>query len=198
MTLLRIVLTPLFLILLFSSNSVLRQWSIVVFIATAFTDWYDGWLARRWGYVSRWGAFFDPLADKVVTSAALIAFQILGLIPGWTAWTIVIRDIVITVLRTYAEYKGNPVDTSKLAKTKTFGQFVVIYYILFFYIGQGMPALNDRFGPFIRSMLDHTLVYGLMVVITFITLWTGITYIIDNWRIIRELYGPVHQNTESK
>jgi CDP-diacylglycerol--glycerol-3-phosphate 3-phosphatidyltransferase len=188
LTFLRILLTPVFLVLLLSSNSVLRQWSLAIFILAAITDWYDGWLARRWGYVTRWGAFLDPLADKVLTSAALLAYSFLGLVSGWMVWIIVIRDAVITLLRSYAEYKGKPVDTSKLAKTKTFAQYVLIYYLLILYVAQNTPSIEDNFGSLIRSLLNYSFIYSAMLIITGITLWTGIIYIIDNWRTIHELY----------
>jgi CDP-diacylglycerol--glycerol-3-phosphate 3-phosphatidyltransferase len=149
MTLLRILLTPVFLAFLFSSHIFLRQWSLAVFIFMALTDWYDGWLARRWGYVSRWGAFFDPLADKVVTSAALIAYDFLGLVPGWMVWIIVFRDFLITILRSYTEYKGKPVGTTKLAKAKTFVQFAVIYYLLILYVARDMPFFTAQYGSII-------------------------------------------------
>ncbi|RPI03802.1 MAG: CDP-diacylglycerol--glycerol-3-phosphate 3-phosphatidyltransferase [Ignavibacteriae bacterium] len=188
LTFLRILLTPVFLVLLLSSHSVLRQWSLAVFIFAAITDWYDGWLARRWGYVTRWGAFFDPLADKILTSAALLAYASLGLVSGWMVWIIVIRDIIITVLRSYAEYKGKPVDTSKLAKTKTFAQYVLIYYLLLFYVAQNTPSIEERFSGLIQALLNYSFIYIAMLLITGITLWTGIIYIFDNWKTIRELY----------
>jgi CDP-diacylglycerol---glycerol-3-phosphate 3-phosphatidyltransferase len=188
LTFLRILLTPVFLVFLLSSNSALRQWSLAVFILAASTDWQDRWLARRWGYVTRWGTFLDPLADKVLTSAALIAYSFLGLVSSWMVWIIVIRDIVITVLRSYAEFKGKPVDTSKLAKTKTFAQYVLIYYLLIFYVAQITPSLEEKFGELIRALLNYSVIYAAMLLITGITLWTGIIYIIDNWKTIRELY----------
>src|SRR5512135_1440944 len=113
LTFLRILLTPLFVFLLFSVDPVSRQLSLIVFFIAMLTDWYDGWVARRWGYVTRWGTFLDPLADKVVTSAALIAFIYLDLVPPWTVWLIVGRDILITFLRSYSEFKGKPFDTSR-------------------------------------------------------------------------------------
>jgi CDP-diacylglycerol--glycerol-3-phosphate 3-phosphatidyltransferase len=197
LTFLRILLTPVFVILLFSSDPTMLQWSLAVLIFAAITDWYDGWLARRWGYVTRWGVFFDPLADKVVTSGALFAYLYLGLVPGWTVWVIVIRDIFITLLRSYAEYKSKPVDTSKLAKTKTFVQFVIIYYLLILYVGQNTPYIHERFGELIHILLNYSLVYSMMVIVTAITLWTGIVYIIDNRKIIRELYDFSNKITES-
>jgi CDP-diacylglycerol--glycerol-3-phosphate 3-phosphatidyltransferase len=198
LTFLRILLTPVFLTLLFSSDPVLRQLSLVVFIIALLTDWYDGWVARRWGYITRWGKFLDPLADKVVTSAALIAFMYLDLVPPWTVWVIVVRDIAITLLRSYAEYKGKPFDTTRLAKTKTFLQFVVIYYVLLLYVGKDIEFVRSRYGELINTLLDYSFLYASMVVIAAITLVTGALYIIENWKTVRELYDFSSRITESE
>lgn len=198
LTLLRILLTPVFLAFLFSETALLRQLSLVVFIIALLTDWYDGWVARRWGYVTRWGTFLDPLADKIVTSAALIAFVILHLAPAWTVWLIVIRDIAITLLRSYSEYKGKPFDTSKLAKTKTFLQFVVIYYILLLHVANGTDYFREQYGPAINTLLHSTVVYVLMVLTAVITVWTGVSYVIENRKTIRELYVYSNRVTESR
>jgi len=196
LTFLRILLTPVFIVFLLSSNSILRQCSLAVFIFAAITDWYDGWLARRWGYVTRWGAFLDPLADKVLTSAALIAYSYLGLVSGWMVWIIVIRDAIITLLRSYAEYKAKPVDTSKLAKIKTFAQYVLIYYLLVFYVAQNSPSIEEYFSGTIKILLNYSFIYSAMVLITGISLWTGIMYFIDNWKTLRELYESSNQFSE--
>jgi CDP-diacylglycerol---glycerol-3-phosphate 3-phosphatidyltransferase len=188
LTFLRILLTPVFLVFLFSPYPTMRQWSLVIFILAAITDWYDGWVARRWGYVTRWGTFFDPLADKVVTSAALIAFIYLDLVAGWMVWIIVIRDAIITLLRSYAEYKGKSVETSKLAKIKTFVQFVIIYYLLILYVAQNTPSLSENYGELIHALLNYSLIYSMMIIVTALTLWTGISHFIDNWKTIQELY----------
>lgn len=173
----------------------MRQWSLLIFILAAITDWYDGWLARRWGYVTRWGTFFDPLADKVVTSAALIAYVYLGLVEGWMVWIIVVRDAIITLLRSFAEFKGKPVDTTKLAKVKTFAQFVIIYYLLILYVAQNTPSLNEHYGGLIQSLLNYSLVYSMMLIVTLLTLWTGISHFIVNWEHIRVLYDTPDQTS---
>ena len=188
LTLLRILLTPVFVAFLFSPSEVLRQLSLLVFVIALLTDWYDGWVARRWGYITRWGAFLDPLADKIVTSAALIAFVVLDLAPAWPVWLIVIRDIAITLLRSYSEYKGKPFDTTRLAKTKTFFQCVVIYYVLFLYVAGSTPYFREYYGNAIDTLLGTTLVYILIVLTAVITLWTGVSYILGNWNTIRSLY----------
>lgn len=198
LTLLRIALTPVFLVFLFSPDPILRQLSLFVFFIALLTDWYDGWVARRWGYISRWGRFLDPLADKVVTSATLIAFIFLGLVPGWTVWVIIGRDLVVTFLRSYSEFKGKTFDTSKFAKTKTFLQFVVIFYILFLSVARDIEYFKTHYASAIEAMLNYSLLYSLMVVTTLITLWTGILYVIDNWKTIRELYSFAFRVTESE
>jgi len=186
LTVLRILLTPVFLVLLFANDQALHQWSLAVYIVAALTDWYDGWLARRWGYVTRWGAFLDPFADKVLTSAALISFVVLRLVPAWPVWIIVVRDIAVTGLRSYAEFKGRTFDTSKLAKTKTFSQLVVIYYILVLYVARE-SLLKESYGTIIDSLLHPTLVYALIVLVAGITLLSGILYVVGNRTTIREL-----------
>ena len=118
--------------------------------------------------------------------------------PAWPVWIIVFRDVFITWLRTYAEYKGRPIDTTKFAKTKTFLQFTVIYYVLLLYIARQTEYFMGQFGPTIESLLDYTLLYTLTVIIAVITLWTGVLYVIDNWKTIRELYDASARVTQSE
>jgi CDP-diacylglycerol--glycerol-3-phosphate 3-phosphatidyltransferase len=189
LTLLRVILTPVFVALLLSDSSVYKQLSLVVFIIAAITDWYDGWIARRMGYISRWGKFFDPLADKILSSAALIAFASLGLVDGWMVWIIVVRDFLITGLRIYAEYRGQPVVTTKGAQAKTFGEFVVIYYILILYVVRSVPVVYDRFGPTIDDLMHPQVLFGMMLLVTLTTVGTGVAYLLANRKILRELYA---------
>jgi CDP-diacylglycerol--glycerol-3-phosphate 3-phosphatidyltransferase len=198
LTLLRILLTPVFVGLLFSQNPLLRQWAFVAFTIASLTDWYDGWVARKWGYISRWGKFFDPLADKVLTSAAFFAFAVLGLAQFWMVWIIVIRDILITVLRALAEFKDQPVVTTFLAKVKTFAQMTLLYYILILYIAKTTQGFWSGSISLIDLLLNPTLVYILMLAITLITLWTGITYILDNRKTILDLYVNRSRITQSE
>ena len=197
LTALRILLTPVFVVFFLASDLYLTQLSLLVFTLAALTDWYDGWVARRWGYVTRWGAFLDPLADKVLTSAAFFAFLSLHLVPTWTVWVIIVRDITITLLRSYSEYKGKPIDTSSLAKTKTFTQFVVIYYLLILVIGKETPQIYEQFKSIVDILLTPELVDGIMIFTSLLTLYTGILYLITNWSTIRELYATTIVNTEN-
>ncbi|MCS7228476.1 MAG: CDP-diacylglycerol--glycerol-3-phosphate 3-phosphatidyltransferase [Candidatus Kryptonium sp.] len=184
LTILRIVLTPVFVVLFLSKDLLLKQLSLLVYIVAALTDWYDGWIARKFGYITRWGRFLDPLADKILTSSAFISFASLQLVEAWMVIIIVIRDILITLLRSYAEFKDKPVITTKGAKAKTFIQMVFIYYLMFGYvINLSFEGLNLEL-----SLLHPNLIYWSMLLVTLLTFWTGVAYLYDNWKIIKTLY----------
>lgn len=191
LTLLRVLLAPLFAYLLLSESSFNRQISLIVFIVAALTDWYDGWIARKMGYISRWGKFLDPLADKILSSVALLAYVGLGLVDAWMVWIVIIRDFAITGLRTYAEYRDQPIVTSKGAQAKTFGQFVVIYYILILYVARSVPPVYSQVGGVIDTLMHPRVLFGMMLVVTLSTLGTGIAYLFDNRKFLRELYAGI-------
>ena len=188
LTLLRIALTPVFAALLLSDSAANKQLSLAVFVIAALTDWYDGWIARRMGYISRWGKFLDPLADKILSSTALLVYVGLGLIDAWMAWVVIGRDFIITALRSYAEYKDQPIVTSKGAQAKTFGEFVVIYYILILYVGRSVPIVYEQFRDTIDTLMHPEVLFGMMLLVTLSSLGTGIAYLYDNRRFLRELY----------
>ena len=189
LTIFRIILTPVFLVLVFSESSFLKQISLVVYIVAALTDYYDGWVARKFGYISRWGKFLDPLADKILAAAALFSFVHLNLVDGWMVWTIVLRDFFITGLRSYAEWKNQPIVTSKTAQAKTFGQFIIIYYILILYVANNVPLLHDNWGSFLDSLMHPKVLFGMMMLAVLSNVGTGVMYIFDNRKFLRELYG---------
>ncbi|PIU44636.1 MAG: CDP-diacylglycerol--glycerol-3-phosphate 3-phosphatidyltransferase [Ignavibacteriales bacterium CG07_land_8_20_14_0_80_59_12] len=193
LTVLRIILTPVFVVLFLSESPTSRACAVIVFFAAAITDWYDGWVARTWGYQSRWGRFLDPLADKILSSAAFIAFMSVGLLPVWMVWIIVVRDISITLLRSYMEFQNKPITTTRGAKAKTFAQFTLIYYLLVLFGLRQFPVITSRIGGVINVLLSPTLIYIAMLLVTAATLWTGIAYLIDN---LRHLFLPVGDNAE--
>ncbi len=194
LTLLRVILAPVFVILLLSDSPLNKQLTLIVFLVAALTDWYDGWVARKFGYISRWGKFFDPLADKILSSLALLAYVSLGLVDAWMVWIVIGRDFLITGLRSYAEYRGQPIVTSKGAQAKTFGQFVVIYYILFLYVGGQMEVVTRQFGEMIDSLMDSRVLFGMMLLVTLSTLGTGVAYLWDNRTFLRDLYASLRHN----
>lgn len=191
LTLFRILLTPVFVILLFAEAPFLKQIALLVYIVAALTDWYDGWVARKYGYVTRWGKFFDPLADKILATAALFSFVALHLLDAWLVWVIVGRDIVITGLRSYAELMERPIITSRSAQAKTFGEYVVIYYILVLYVGSHVPVLRSEFDSTFATLMHPQVLFGMMLLVALSTVGTGIMYLIDNRKFLFELYGKL-------
>jgi CDP-diacylglycerol--glycerol-3-phosphate 3-phosphatidyltransferase len=135
---LRIAAIPLFVAVLYIDEAWLttRQANIVsmwIFIAAAVTDWFDGYLARKWNQTSAFGAFLDPVADKLMVAAALIVLVELGRIDAIVALIIIGREITISALREWMAQLGQSknVAVSMLGKIKTVAQLVAIPFLLF-------------------------------------------------------------------
>lgn len=188
LTVLRIILTPVFLVLFLSEDPVMIQISIGVFIIAAITDWYDGWLARKFNYITEWGKFLDPLADKILTSTAFIAFVILNILPLWMVLVIIIRDIIVTALRLFAEQRKITFKTSYSAKWKTFLQMFFLYYLLVIYTANKVEWINNINPALFKNLFHPEVIYYTMLVITIFTVITGITYIISNKLLIKKLF----------
>ncbi|MBN1448242.1 MAG: CDP-diacylglycerol--glycerol-3-phosphate 3-phosphatidyltransferase [Bacteroidetes bacterium] len=193
LSLFRMLLSPVFFLMIISEDALMQQLSIAVFLIAAMTDWYDGEIARRSGTVTNIGKFLDPLADKFLTSAAFIAFAVLELVPWWMVIVIVLRDLIITVLRSLAESRNVHIITSKAAQTKTFIQMTVLYYLLLLVVGQDVLWIRELLGGAIDALLHPTVTYLLMLVVTLLTVTTGIQYVIDNRRFVTGLFGKRKQ-----
>ena len=178
LSLLRIILAPVFLFLFLSENPLYKKISLLIFFIAVLTDWYDGWHARRYGQVSKVGIFLDPLADKILTSIAFIGFYILGIMPLWMVLIIVVRDIVITLLRSYQEVNGKTMKTSYIAKTKTFIQMTYIFLIVILVCTLSFDidgSLKNSINDFLYSGLN----FIFMLTVTLITLYTGVSYFFE-------------------
>jgi len=183
LTVLRMVLTPLLGFLLLRESLSFRYLALLVFLVASLTDWYDGYMARKLGVVTQWGKFLDPLADKILVITTFCVFVSLGLVKAWMVVVITLRDLVMTLLRFYGDWKRQPVITSMSAKWKTVGQMTAIYVILLYLVVQAHGA-GFRWLIWLRETeaLDK-----MMFVVTGITLATGIQYLVENWRLVRHL-----------
>ena len=127
----RILVTPLFIILLFYDHPYARSWALFIFVAAMLTDIFDGYYARKYNLVTDYGRFLDPLADKIMVLSALISFAVMDVIPYWMVSLIIFRDVFITGLRMVMSSKNKTMVTSKIAKRKTLSQVLIIIFILF-------------------------------------------------------------------
>jgi CDP-diacylglycerol--glycerol-3-phosphate 3-phosphatidyltransferase len=194
LTVARIILTPVFLFFFLLEDPLYKQISIVIYIIAAITDWYDGWLARKFNYITEWGEFLDPLADKILTSTVFIAFAIMGILEFWMVILIIVRDFLITALRLYAELKKRTFATSKSAKWKTFMQMAFLYYLLLIEAVKTFESFYKENFEIVSIFSNPTLIYFLMLAITFFTVYTGITYIFKNRLLIRKLFSSENRN----
>lgn len=164
-----------------------KEISLVIFLIAALTDWYDGWLARKFNYFTSWGRFMDPLADKILTAAAFGGFVYLGVLPMWMVIVILVRDFTITLFRGYTDHKGLSFPTSRYAKWKTFIQMAFLYYLLVLYIISGMPYLKDNFSVVFGYLLSPDAIWWATLTVTVITVDSGIRYFIENRNTIKKL-----------
>lgn len=146
LTILRIFMIPLFLIVLYlPSGAPIGKsnltWIIaaIIFALASFTDWLDGYLARKWHVVSNFGKFADPLADKMLTMSAFVMLIALNLAPAWLVAIIVCRELAVTGLRLLLVEQGGTVLAAAMpGKIKTATQMLSIIFLLIgdpFYIG---------------------------------------------------------------
>jgi len=133
LTMSRIAAVPV-LILLLLSDSVVTSWiAFIVYLAAVLTDLVDGFLARRWQTVTDLGKFLDPVADKLLNTAALIMLIPLGRVPAWMVFLFIARDFAINGLRAVASAEGVVIDASILGKRKTFIQGWAVSLLLIHY-----------------------------------------------------------------
>lgn len=187
LTVARIVLTPVFVFFFLSESPLFKQISLAIFIIAALTDWYDGWLARKFNYITAWGKFWDPLADKILTSAAFLGFVFLGYLSWWMVAIIIFRDFVITVLRSYADYKGQSFPTSRYAKWKTAYQMTFLYLLIAVYTGRYTDFVYNGNEAFFNNVLNFNFLYYIMLSVTIITFHSGFTYLFNNRKLINRL-----------
>ena len=130
LTALRIVLTPISVWFLFWNVPHQALIAAGFFVLAGLTDGLDGWAARVRKQTTQFGKSFDPFADKVLVSSALISLANLGRVPWWMVWVILGREIIVTILRQLAGKRGEPTGASWLGKAKTFSQLFAVTGII--------------------------------------------------------------------
>jgi len=169
-TLTRILLVPVFLFFLLEKIAYGPFIAAGIFIVAASTDGLDGYLARKRKEVTNLGKLLDPLADKLLITAALVSLVEASVLPGWVAIVIISRELAVTGLRSVAAAEGIIVQASILAKVKTVSQIVAIV---------GLMIANYPFS--LINFPFTSLAVGFSVVLT---IWTGVDYFV---RVGRQL-----------
>lgn len=188
LTVLRMVLSPVAVFLLLSQEATAIQIGTAVFLLASFTDWYDGYFARKYGYVTDWGKFMDPLADKVLVSSMLISFVLMNHISAVWIVIIIARDVVVTALRGYMMMYDKPIAANLLAKWKTFSQVLLVYMLLIVVNVQPLQAENPAFLAFINIAKFSSFIDKYAQFVAYYTILTGVLYLVDNRKPLIELF----------
>lgn len=139
LTLLRIFIVPLLVALLLTKGKNMDLWAVAVFLVAAGTDLLDGYLARKRSQVTTLGILLDPIADKLLISAAFISMVELRMVPAWMVVIIVGREFAVSGLREIASAEGFALEASELGKTKMVMQVIAVVVIV---LGQRYSLLH--------------------------------------------------------
>jgi CDP-diacylglycerol---glycerol-3-phosphate 3-phosphatidyltransferase len=162
--------------------------ALAIFVIASLTDWCDGWLARHYEQETTFGALLDPVADKILTTAAFICFieqpsyrgSSVPLVQAWMVLVIVARDYLVTGLRLIASGQGVVLKAEELGKHKTISQMITIIVTL-----AGLAARDDWHWRGERfDVLFSRVVFGFMLVTVTLTVWSGAAYFWKNRNLL--------------
>lgn len=169
LTLLRIVMIPFFIFLLLEGFSF---WAFVIFSLAALTDFFDGYLARKYNLITNFGKFMDPLADKLLVTSALICFVELGQLNSWVVIIILSREFIVSIFRAIAAAEGIVIAASWWGKAKTISQMFMVIVLL----------LNNYPFSIVNLPVDQILI----VLATLLTIVSGYDYIVKNKQVLKD------------
>ncbi len=180
----RIILSPIFLLLWFQDEFLLKALGLAVYIIAAVTDYFDGYYARKFAVESKLGNFLDPLADKFLTFSGFIVLPFIDAeqFPWWAIGVILFRDIVITIFRIYTNRKEQPMVTRFTAKAKTTIQMVFLYIGLVVGLFQNVEFFA---GDWVRLILQTDILLYMMIFVASVTFYSGVEYIVVNRMVFK-------------
>ena len=168
LTLLRIILIPAFMVVLYWGFPGANYVALAIFILASFTDMLDGKIARKYNLVTDFGKFADPLADKMLVTAAMLWFVEIGQMPAWALLLVIVREFAVSGLRMIASDKGRVIAAGWSGKVKTASTMVCIVVM---------------FIPNLPAVLNAVCVW----VITLTTLYSGVEYFVKNKDVIQSI-----------
>ena len=186
LTMLRVLLTFVFMFFLFCHGLWPKVISLVVFVLAALSDLFEGIIAQRRNMVTDFGRLMDPIADKILVLAAFAAFVQLQLIEACMFVIIVSREILITSLRLFALNKGKVLSAARAGKHKTVMQMTVIFSILGFIVLKEVLLKYFTWNPAWEKVFRQG-IFFLMLFTVGLTLYSGLSYLWENRKVITRL-----------
>ena len=168
-TLARVALIPLYMVFMYLSGGAANSWqlwvALAIFVFASLTDYVDGYIARKYNQVSDFGKFLDPLADKLLTIAAMTMFCEWGIFPAWALMIVLTREFAVTGLRLVAVGNGTVIAAGWSGKVKTASTMVGLCVMMAF---PQFAILN----------------WAIVGVIVATTLYSGLEYFVQNWNCL--------------
>ena len=182
LTVLRLILVPVFVVLGLQSTSWTALWeAFVVFAVAAITDRFDGELARSWGQITDFGRIADPIADKALTLCGFGLLSYQGYLPWWLTILIAVRELGITAMRAFFLRRGVVVSANQAGKLKTFMQMVALGTLLIPWAH--FTALNEANEGWVVLLIRLGQIFAGVALA--LTLYSGFMYVIDGVRLMR-------------
>lgn len=182
LTVLRILLVPVFIVLMMTESLPLNLvWALIVYAVAALTDFFDGMLARKYNLVTNFGKCMDPIADKLLVTAAMVMFVEKAWVPGWVVIAVLAREFLVSSMRLVAASEGKSIDVNIWGKAKTMVQMIWVNYTI------AVMALTS-FWVTGSSLGGNLIAFGqlLMWGVVLITLYSGFIYLKDNLHIFSD------------
>lgn len=174
LTLLRVVLVPIYMIFLLNSSFISQMIALAVFIIASLTDTLDGYVARKYNQITSFGKFVDPLADKMLITAAFLVFLAQGVINVWAVMIVMAREFVVAGVRLSAVTEGKVIAASFWGKLKTVSQMIAVI--------AAMLLLNISVIPHNTAVLITNILVWISVVFT---VFSGGDYLIKNRSLLK-------------
>jgi CDP-diacylglycerol--glycerol-3-phosphate 3-phosphatidyltransferase len=184
LTLLRILLIPVLVLVFYLPYNWTDFAAAFVFLFASVTDWLDGWIARRYNQSSTFGAFLDPVADKLMVAVALLLIVQKHPTPWMALWAAVIigREIAVSALREWMAELGQRarVKVATIGKIKTIVQMVALTFLLYF------EPIHLRWSGRVVEIPVFTIGDWMLAAAALLTLWSGLAYLHAAWPTLRE------------
>lgn len=174
LTLLRVVLVPFYMVFLLQESFACQMIALAIFVIASLTDMLDGQIARKYNQITSFGKFVDPLADKMLTTAAFLVFLAQGIISVWAVMIILAREFMVAGVRLSAVTEGKVIAASFFGKLKTVSQMAVIIVTTL--------LLNISVIPHNTAVLVINI---LVWISTALTLLSGIDYLVKNRSLLK-------------
>jgi CDP-diacylglycerol--glycerol-3-phosphate 3-phosphatidyltransferase len=178
LTVIRIFLTFIFIFLCLQEGVQPKLLALVIFTLASLTDFWDGFIARKYNLISQFGKIMDPIADKFLLLSAFYIFTQMRLIAVWIFGLIFAREVIVTGLRLMAMHRGVALAAEEAGKIKTVLQIVLVYSIIIFTILIQLNIHSQGYRTVMVGFLNgvHILIYCVLLS----TLWSGILFISNN------------------